>query len=823
MRIIMLLAVAAAVTGLNAAEHEATPVSSITVRDGFRVERLRSAQDDEGSWISMTFDARGRLIFGRDDAGLMRLTEPGDPSRQSMERLDSTFKHVRGVLFAHNSLYLTETNGRGIFRLQDRDADDRFETVTLLKELDYRSRYGHGANQIVAGPDGMIYFVIGNDVSFPQGVSPRSPYRNPRNDWLLPDPHDLGQDDRVGFILRMDPDGKTWEIIAGGLRNQVDLAFNEHGEMFSWDADMEWDVGLPWYRPTRLVHVVSGGESGWRWGGGKWPAWSPDSQPAILDTGLGSPTGMVFGTRTTFPGAFGKALYMADWQNGRILAVHLSAQGAGWSARSELFLEGSPLNVCDLEIGPDGALYFITGGRGSQSGLYRVTPIEGAHPEISVPADSVDAAESRQQRLRLERLHVLPPRDAVQKDAAPVVLDPAEVTNVLAHLGHGDSALRYAARLAYERLHELRLADFAMLANEPLDARLTAALAIARSGLSEDHAALRTFYAGLSGRDLSREQQLWWLRGLQLSLIRGGAASATEGDVLIAALSTIQSDDSAAVNRLRTELLVALDAPGIVRETLDLLDRTPAQEEQIHLARILTHARQGWTIELRERFVAWLIRAKQFRGGKLLPKALDFIRDDFTAGFDEATTFWLAPSLHRLSETRLADTAAPAITRPFLKRRTMDEVLTLAANLKPEDRPAARGRTALAAAACLRCHRIGDEGGQIGPDLSTVGRRFDTRALLESILNPSKEIDPKYRQTTYILSDGRSLTGTASGVGRDQLTIETDSLTQASTIISRADIEETHPSPVSPMPQGLLDVLTDDEVLDLLALLRRRE
>ena len=59
----------------------------------------------------------------------------------------------------------------------------------------------------------------------------------------------------------MDPDGKNWTLVAAGFRNPFDIAFNDVGELFTYDADMEMDVGTPWYRPTRVNHVVSGGES----------------------------------------------------------------------------------------------------------------------------------------------------------------------------------------------------------------------------------------------------------------------------------------------------------------------------------------------------------------------------------------------------------------------------------------------------------------------------------------------------------------------------------------------------------------------------------
>ncbi|MCH2601028.1 MAG: hypothetical protein MKZ94_16575, partial [Pirellulales bacterium] len=67
----------------------------------------------------------------------------------------------------------------------------------------------------------------------------------------------------------MDPEGNNWELLATGFRNQFDAAFDNEGDVFAYDADMEWDVNTPWYRPTRICHVVSGAEFGWRNGSGK--------------------------------------------------------------------------------------------------------------------------------------------------------------------------------------------------------------------------------------------------------------------------------------------------------------------------------------------------------------------------------------------------------------------------------------------------------------------------------------------------------------------------------------------------------------------------
>ena len=92
-----------------------------------------------------------------------------------------------------------------------------------------------------------------------------------------------------------------------------------------------------------------------------------DSLPTTLDTGLSSPTGMVFGAHSDFPERYREALFMGDWQNGRILYVEMSPRGASYDCNYDVFLEGGALNVCDLTFGPDGKLY-VHMGDGFNSG-----------------------------------------------------------------------------------------------------------------------------------------------------------------------------------------------------------------------------------------------------------------------------------------------------------------------------------------------------------------------------------------------------------------------------------------------------------------------
>ena len=73
------------------------------------------------------------------------------------------------------------------------------------------------------------------------------------------------------------------------------MAFNEDGELFTFDSDMEWDIGLPWYRPIRINHVTSGSDYGYRENNEKWSPAYPDNLPAVINVGQGSPTNVMSG------------------------------------------------------------------------------------------------------------------------------------------------------------------------------------------------------------------------------------------------------------------------------------------------------------------------------------------------------------------------------------------------------------------------------------------------------------------------------------------------------------------------------------------------
>ena len=343
----------------------ATPAEQLMVTSGFSVSLLRSANTNEGSWISMAVDNKGRLYISpqQDERPLLRITLTRKGEVAKVEPIPAPVKQAMGMCWAHNSLYVSAhgPDGTGLYRLIDSNHNDRFDT----NEVHFLKKFGgegeHGYHAVVEGPDGMIYVMNGNHTKVPDDISTNSPHRNFREDHLLlrqwdANGHAVGILAPGGYVLRTDADGKEWDLVLAGFRNSYDFDFNRDGEMFTFDSDMEWDWGLPWYRPTRILHSVVGGEYGWRSGAGKLPDYYADSLPAAVDIGIGCPTGVKFGTKSNFPKKYQQSLFAMDWSYGRLFAVHLNEQGASYSGDYEEFVKGKPLNLTDMEFGKDGAM-----------------------------------------------------------------------------------------------------------------------------------------------------------------------------------------------------------------------------------------------------------------------------------------------------------------------------------------------------------------------------------------------------------------------------------------------------------------------------------
>jgi putative heme-binding domain-containing protein len=816
----------------------ATPVERIKVVKDFQVELLYSVpKPREGSWVNLAVDPKGRLIVSNQTGYLYRVTpqlkdETGGPI---VERIPVDLGQAQGLLCAFGDLYVV-VNGdeteypNGFYRVRDTNHDDQYDSVELLRTLSGRSE--HGPHAVLLAPDGKsLYLVCGNNTKLTEINRSRVP-KVWDEDQLLPRLYGKGfmrgTPPPAGCIYHVDANGKDWELVACGFRNPFDAAFNSEGELFTYDADMEWDIGMPWYRPTRVCHVVSGTDWGWRNGSAKWPVYYADTLPPAINVGPGSPTGVTFGYGAKFPARYQNAFFMCEWTYGKMYAAHLRPSGATYTGDLEDFITATPLPLTDVVINPaDGAMYFTIGGRNVQSGLYRVTYVGDERTTPAAKESKIN--ELAATRRTLEALHVGEHHDAIE--------------NVWPYLNHPDRYIRGAARTVLEHQPVDAWQGRALSEMDP-QSSLTSLMALVRQFrrsfkpvdsdldtpppvfpasqpahgqlLSSVLAALQRLHPA----QLSSPQKFELLRIYALTLYRLGPPDEETRQQLIEYFNAMYPAAEREANVLLTETLCYLQAPSAAAKGVRLLNEAKTQEEQLDIARSLRFLRKGWTVETRRTCFEWLARARNYKGGENMRLVIDELNNDALKGVPEQER----GPLEALINTPVPNQASIVSSkpRPFIRQWTMTEVAPLV-ETRMTHRNFEHGKAMFAAANCFNCHRFDNDGGAVGPDLTTLSGRFSPRDILESVLEPDKVISDQYAAVNVITTSGKVITGRVVNYSGNTIDINTNMLDPgAIEKVNRKTIDEMHPAAVSMMPSGLLNTLNETEILDLFAFLLSR-
>ena len=787
---------------------ESTPVNRLTVKKGFLAERLYSVPKDKfGSWVVLCKDDKGRLLAGDQYGAIYRFKAPAPGKTlqdSNVEKINLDIGHAWGMCYAFDSLYVVVNDkahgGRGLYRLKDTNGDDKFDSVKLLRKFQENGGE-HGPHAVVPSPDGKsLHVVCGNQTDLPKYDASRVT-ECWGEDSLMPRVYGRGfmkgSEAPRGWICKTDPEGKKWEVVATGFRNQYDIDFNADGEMFTYDADMEWDLNTPWYRPTRVNHVISGAEFGWRNGSAKWPDYYSDSFGAVTDIGPGSPTGVAFGTGAKFPAKYQKAFFIADWSYGKLYAVHLKPNGSTYTADFEEFIAGQPLPLTDLTVGNDGALYFAVGGRRVQSGLYRVTYIgdESTAPVKHSPNKALANRHS------LEKFHL--------------TKSPNAVNIAWEHLDNKDRAMRFAARTAIEKQPVDSWADKAIRESNPVS-KTAALLSLARLGEKKHQEGATRSLLELNYRELDLQTRFDLLRAHALVFIRLAPPTDKQKAAVIAQVNQHFPADNRAENIELSNLLAYLNAPNVVGRAVELMDTAPTQEEQIAMAKTIRHLKDGWTPELQERFFKWFTRAANYKGGASFGQFMEEIKKDALKNLSPERKKALAPILS--AKPAKSGPVFAAKPRNFVKNWTMADLKPLLASGLEGGRNFKNGRDAFGQATCFACHRFGQEGGAIGPDLTSAAGKFSPHDFLEQIIEPNKEISDQYGSMTFTMKDGSIIVGRIANLKGDNYRIITNLFAPGEmTIIDSKKVKSVEPSKISMMPPGLLNTLSDEDILDLTA------
>lgn len=846
---------------------------------GFKAELLYTVpKAEQGSWVALTVDPKGRLLAGDQYGTIYRISLPAIGAANAadatkVEQLTlppnkdgKPLGGAHGLLYAFDSLYLmcNEQSQKGLWRLKDTNGDDQFDKAEFLRKMDGGGE--HGPHSMVVAPDGKnLFFNNGNHTKLPDNWELSRAAKAWQEDHILPrlwdgNGHAKGILAPGGYVCKTDPDAKQVEVFAYGFRNEFDIAFDQNGELFTFDSDMEWDIGSPWYRPTRIAHATSGSDQGWRSGAGKWPYEFPDSVPPQLDIGPGSPTGVTFGTGAKFPAKYQRAFYALDWTYGTMYAIHLTPQGGGYRAEKEEFVAGKPLPLTDAIIHPkDGAMYFTIGGRRSQSALYRVTY---TGQESTVPATALPLSAEGKLRRDLEKLH--------EEGTGPEAIDKA-----WPYLSHRDRLIRFAARTAVERQPVEKWSGRALQEKNP-QAAIEALIALSRVGRSQAAAAAALGAQAKSGVssgpvhatlpedaplqnkvlealariDFTKVEsglRMPLLRAWQLAFTRFGKPDAQTCATIAAKFDPLFPQADPLLNRELAQLLVFLDSSTIVAKVVPQLPTVRDAEENlatdsllarnegyaqaartmqasrpnrqaIAYAAALRNAKAGWTPELRRAYFAWFPSTRDWKAGNSFPKFIENIRKEALENF--------VPGEERIALEEMSQRKAPTPLANMVLPKgpgrawSTDDVVKLA-NSGLTGRDFERGKAMYSATLCAACHKFAGDGGNIGPDLTGSGNRYTIRDLAENIIDPSKVISDQYGSEEIVRKDGSLTIGRVVGEENGKLLVMASPLAPNDlTPVPLGDVKERKPWNVSMMPPGLINSLNEEELKDLIAYLQ---
>lgn len=828
---------------------EKVTIDNITLPKGFEVSKLYEPTDNEqGSWVSIAKDNEGNLYTSDQYGGLYKVSIIARSQKKdtvNIQKLDLNIGLAQGLLWHNNVLFaLVNSNVKkiksGLYKITDSDKNGEFDLVTQIKAIDGNGE--HGPHNIVLSPDKKsMYLVFGNHTDIPEGLKSLVP-EVWGEDNLLPvikDPsgHANSRKAPGGWVAKTDLNGENWSLVTVGTRNTYDIAFNRDGELFGFDSDMEYDLGMPWYRPIRLNHMTSGADFGWRTGTGKFRDFYPDNLGGIANLGQGSPTGLMDGRGLKFPSYYQKGLFVFDWSYGTMYHAKLIQEGSSYTAEVTEFISGVPLPLTNGVVGNDGALYFLTGGRRLESGLYQVRYTGELDTDIQELTEASKGKKERKLRKELEALHVNPSND--------------KISLILKNLDHDDRTIRFSARVALEHLDYADWKDEIKKDNSS-ETSLGLALAIARHGNDANRVEALNTLIEIEWQSLEESKRLDFIRGVDLLLLRmdGSLPNDIQGKIKELFLPAFMAS-SEAVNMELCKILSYLQVEEVVELTLHEMETNTSMEgmKEIYLsgdisnrsdqygkdvenmlanmpnqrnisyAMSLSYLQKGWSTSARERYFKWFGDALQKAGGKQYLNFIRAIQKTALANVPEKEQDYLS-ELTEIAAARRPDymkdvkqPQGPGIDWTVESLMSAYEKNYKSANFE-------NGKNMFKASLCISCHSMNGEGGATGPELTKIGSRFTVGAIGEAIINPSGTIGDRYQYSNYHMKNGSVITGIE--IDEDDKNIEVSISAFASDITTKVRkdrLASVELSKVSPMPAGLVNRLNENEITDLIAYL----
>ena len=412
------------------------------------------------------------------------------------------------------------------------------------------------------------------------------------------------------------------------------------------------------------------------------------------------------------------------------------------------------------------------------------------------------------------------------------------------HLSSKDRFLRYAARVAIEKQPASAWAERALSEKDP-QAAIEALVALARVGDAALQPKLIESLGRLDFQKVASELRQPLLRAWQLTFTRMGKPSDAVCAQIRKTLDPLFPQKDAMENRELLQLLVFLDSPTIVSKAVALMQTlgddheevasdavlqrndgyatafksakaSRPNKQQIAFAYTLRNATVGWTPSLRKEFFAWFPKTAQWKGGNSFAKFLQNIRNDALENVTDPQERLALDELSKKPAVQLANLVMP---KGPGKAYTIDDIVELSkGGLK--GRNFEQGKAMYASTQCATCHHFASEGGNIGPDLTGAANRYTIRDLAESLVEPSKVISDQYSFQQLEKKDGSVVIGRILGEENGKYLVMTNPFAPDATAqVPVSEVAAKKEYPVSPMPPGLINMLNQDELLDLIAYL----
>ena len=474
-------------TGLAIGENKATPLDRVKVAKDFKAELVYSVPiGDQGSWVNLCLDDKGRILASDQYGGLYRFPPPppGQPlDPATIEPVPAAIRAVNGMIWAFGALYVA--------------VNDYEKKIASGLYRAHRLRRRRPARQGRAAPvDG------GAGRSRRPCAAARA-----RRQVALPRHRQWDQADRSSAARACRPSGarticcRGCPMAAASCATCSRPAGSSTGSRPTARTSRSVSIGLPQHlrrglqpgrravhlrrrHGVRLQHAVVPADARLPRGQrqrvrlaqrrgqtarvvSRQPPGGRRTSARVRRRAWSSAT-----ARSSRPN-IRQALFILDWSWGKLYAIHLEPEGATYRGVKEEFLSGAPLPLTDALVHPaDGAMYFTIGGRKVQSGLYRVTYV-GNESTAPVTARHRRYPAEHQLRHRLEAYHGK--------------VDPRALDEAWPHLGHPDRCIRWAARTAVEHQPATTWADRALAETDPAT-QLEALLALARvTGIDPFH------------------------------------------------------------------------------------------------------------------------------------------------------------------------------------------------------------------------------------------------------------------------------------------------------------------------------------------------